>query len=190
MFYVEIIAVIFSLACVILTIRRNVWCWPVGIVGTIAYLYLFLMHQLNADCFLQIVFVMQGIIGWVNWTDGKKNNNLPVTRVNPHAGVRLLSTCLVAYVVLVILLQRYTNSSAIFVDSFVSIASVAANWLLVRKKLESWLLWIVVDIVYIGLFAYKGLYMSSGLYLIFLLLAIQGFYTWNRNLVHYNHGNR
>lgn len=183
MFIIEIIAVVFSLACVYLTIKRNILCWPVGLVGTTAYGFLFYENQLNADMTLQVIFTIQGIIGWWQWKHGAVSKEFPVTNLKPAQYFELFLGSSLAFVIAVLILKFFSNSSVVFVDTFVSIGSIAANWLLVKKKLQSWIIWVIVDAVYIGLFLYKGLYLSSALYLVFLIMAIRGYVAWKKDLV-------
>lgn len=180
MIAIEIIAVIFTLVSVILSIRRNILCWPIGIVGIIAYATLFTTNKLNADFGLQFIFIIQSLIGWWYWNRGQDGGELPVTRLKTKESLTLVGMMVIAYCLIVYLLTNYTNSSMIYLDSFVSIGSVTANWLLVKKKFESWVIWIMVDIAFVTLFASKGLYMSAVLYSIFTCTAINGFVTWRK----------
>lgn len=182
MLIIEIIAVVFSLLCVILTVKQSVWCWPIGILAASAYAIIFFANKLNADFGLQFVFIVQSLIGWRYWYVGTKDSTLQVTNIGMSSAIRLFATCLVVYWVLAIFLWRFTNSSAIWVDTLVSVMSVGATWLLVKKKIEAWFIWAVIDIIYIGLFTHKGLYLSAGLYAIFWGLSIKGYLSWKKVL--------
>ncbi|NOT75064.1 MAG: nicotinamide mononucleotide transporter [Cyclobacteriaceae bacterium] len=181
---IEIGAVIFSLLSVGFAIRRSVWNWPLGIIGVALYLVLFYEVKLFADMILQAVFVVQGIYGWYLWT---KNRNIDhiVNVAVLNLKQRLLIT--VAIVMFSILwaeaLIRYTEASMPYVDALASTLSFAATWTMARRKIECWILWITADIIYIGLFWYKELFLSSGIYTLFLVLAVIGFIRWNKNLI-------
>jgi nicotinamide mononucleotide transporter len=178
----ETIAVSFSLLCVWFSIRKNVWNWPMGIIGVGAYLVLFYDYKLYADMMLQVVFLVQGFYGWYNWGIGRrKNQNIIVS--NLQINQRLVTLIAIALLTLswAMLLQRFTDASLPYVDAFASTTSLAANWLMARKKIENWILWITADLVYIMLFWYKELYLSSGIYLLFLAMAIAGLLTWSKS---------
>lgn len=172
----------FSLLCVWLSIKRNVLNWPAGIIGVIAYLILFYQIQLYADMILQVFFVGQGIYGWYHWQ--KEKISIGAIEV-----LFMTTTQRIFIIILLILitfgwgflLTQYTDGSVPYIDAFAATSSFTANALMARKKIENWILWIVADVVYIGLFWYKELYLSCGIYLIFLVMAITGLITWIKN---------
>lgn len=178
----EAIAVFFSLLCAWFSIRKKVWNWPMGIIGVSAYLVLFYDIKLYADMMLQVFFLAQGFYGWYNWNIGKKENLTIIVSTLPNN--QRFSTVM-AMVLLTfswaMLLQRFTDASLPYLDAFASTTSLAANWLMARKKIENWILWITADLVYIGLFWYKGLYLSCGIYLLFLAMAVVGLRSWSKN---------
>jgi nicotinamide mononucleotide transporter len=178
----EIIAVSFSLLCVWFSVRKSVWNWPMGIVGVSAYLVLFYDIKLYADMTLQVFFLAQGFYGWYNWSSGKRENEKIVVS-SLHNNHRLATVMAIGLLTLswAMLLQRFTDASLPFVDAFASTTSLAANWLMARKKVENWIFWIIADLVYIGLFWYKGLYLSCGIYLLFLAMAVAGFLSWSKS---------
>lgn len=178
---IEIIAVVFSLACIWLAVKKHPLNWPVGLIGVAAYMGLFWQVKLYADMLLQVVFMAQGIYGWYNWL--KRNDSETGIRVSYlNNRQRLAYAALIPLIAFVwsYLLVHYTDASTPYVDAFVATLSLLANWLMAKKKTDNWALWILADIIYVGLFWYKELYLSSGIYVIFLILASKGLIDWNK----------
>ncbi len=177
----EITAVVFSLSCVWLAVKKHVLNWPIGIVGVCAYMILFYREKLYADMFLQLVFIVQGIYGWMNWLK-RKGNEEEIKVIYLVNKQRVLYGILIIFISAIwsYALMTYTNASMPYVDAFAATISLAANWLMAKKNIENWVLWIFADLIYIPLFLYKDLYLSSGIYLIFLILSIKGLIDWSR----------
>ena len=176
----ELIAVAFSIACVVFAARRHIGTWPAGIVAVIAYFVVFVDTKLYADAVLQLVFLAQGIYGWLRWTrgGGASESDGPVDVLRMSERVRLAVLIPLAALLIGIVLSRYTDASRPYVDATVSVLSLAANWLLARRMLENWVLWLTADVIYIWLFLSKGLVASAALYTLFLALAIAGWRAW------------
>jgi nicotinamide mononucleotide transporter len=177
---IEIIAVIFSLVCVYLTTRQNIWCWPTGIIGVIAFFILFYQNNLYSEMSLQIVFLIQSLYGWYNW--GKDKEELPVTKLKLGKFVKHIIYTTFISILIGIMLEAETNSSQPFLDSLTACFSLLANWYLTRKIFQSWVLWIVVDVLLTAMFIRQGLYLSAGLYFVFIALAYKGLLSWKRDL--------
>lgn len=178
---IEIIAVVFSLACIWLAVKKHPLNWPVGLVGVAAYMMLFWQVKLYADMLLQLVFIAQGIYGWYNWMKRKDSETeIQVSYLNNRQ--RLFYVVLIPLIAFAwsYMLVHYTDASTPYVDAFVATLSLVANWLMAKKKTDNWALWILADIIYVGLFWYKELYLSSGIYVIFLILASKGLIDWNK----------
>ncbi len=179
---IEIIAVSFTLLSVILTIKKSIWCWPVGIIGIIVYFYLMVHVKLYADAGLQAFFFIQSVYGWYLWSNRKQKNEFKVTRLSMYNTIIVILILALGTLVCGYILHMYTNASITFIDSFLSIGSIIATQLLTKKKLESWILWMILDIIYVGVFFYKDLTLSSLLYAIFFILAIQGYKSWMKSM--------
>jgi len=180
---VEAIATLFGVAAVWLTIRRNALCWPVGLVQVVLYIYIFYGARLYSDVILHIIYVFLQFYGWYRWR--ASDARMPELHVS-QATAGVLTGCLVTVVLGTAtwgyLMDTYTQAAAAYVDAFVAVCSLTATWLLARKKLESWLFWIAVDVVAIGLYLYKELFITCGLYALFLAMAIGGFFAWRRSM--------
>ncbi|GGJ40280.1 nicotinamide riboside transporter PnuC [Deinococcus roseus] len=175
----ELSANISYLISVWLANRNSVHTWWTGIIGVVLFGLLFFQGQLYADVTLQLFYIVTSIYGWWVWArGGKDHQELPITRVS---ALQLL-TCFGLGVLVTLgygwLLHRFTNASYPFIDSIVMAGSVIAQLMLMNRKLENWLFWIIVDIVAVPLYATKGWYFTSGVYILFLLNAIWGQYTW------------
>jgi nicotinamide mononucleotide transporter len=183
----EKIAVACGLANIYLTVRQNIWCWPVGVVMVSLYVYIFWEAKLYSDAALNVFFLVMQFYGWYHWTRGPVEHATSLSAVTrlSRGGWMLTAVTSAAWTgVTGTLLHAYTDAAAPYPDSFTTILSVIAQFLLTRKILENWILWIVADIVYIGVYTYKGLYWTAGLYVVFLALCVQGYREWRRSMTH------
>lgn len=193
----EAIASFFGVACVWLVVRRNHWSWPIGLIQVILTAIVLWDAKLYAETGLQVVFAFLQFYGWYEWLtapvvgdegvaskshvdllgEGAKIKVERLTRSN------LISSVLITLVMTAVfasLLITLTDARSPIVDSLLASASLVAQYLLARRYLENWVYWILIDIVSIPLFATRSLYWFSGLYVVFLILAIQGFLSWRQ----------
>lgn len=179
----ESIAVVLGLFSVYLVTRQNVWCYPLGIVSVAVYVVIFYDVQLYADMGLQFFFIALQMYGWYEWLHGGENRTeLSVSRAPRRLfGISALFV-LTFSAVLGFLLRTWTDASLPFVDSFLAVLSMAAQWMMAKKYIENWILWCVVNIGSIAMFGYKGLYMTMVLYGVYLILGIAGYYAWSKSL--------
>ena len=179
----EILAVIFGIASVYLSTREHIWSWPTGIVNVSLYFVVFLEAKLYADMGLQVVYLILSVYGWYEWLYGGENRTeLHVSRVTRSLGVRLAVMGIVGAALLGTALARFTDAALPYLDSATTTTSLVAQWMMTRKILENWAVWVVVDVVYIGMFIFKHLYLTAGLYAVFLVLAASGYIQWKRSL--------
>lgn len=180
---IEIIAVVFGLICVWLTVRQNIWCWPTGLVMVSLYIFIFLEAKLYSDMLLQVIYVGLQFYGWHAWLyGGPDRSQLSVSRLAGRDVATWLAVCAAGTLALGGFMSHSTDASFPFPDAFTTTASLIAQWLMGRKKLESWLVWITVDVVSIALYSAKELYLTAGLYAVFLGLATLGFFEWRKTL--------
>ena len=177
----EVLAVILGLACVGLTVRQHVACWPTGLAMVVLYIVVFYRARLYSDMLLQVVYIVLQLYGWHAWVKGgPRRSGLAVSRLPCHAAVAWVDR----------LPRRdrgagHRHAPADRCGPAVSRcvrhnASLIAQWLLGRKVLESWLVWIVVDVFSIGMYLMKDLYLTAALYAVFLVLSVQGYRAWSR----------
>ena len=172
---VEIIAVLCGLANVTLIIRRSIWNYPFGFVMVVLYAFIFYEYQLYSDALLQVYFFFMQIYGLANWSQNRTGDGPIVVETLPGRSFALhLAVTAVGWLVLSGLMARYTDASYPFWDGAIAALSVLAQYMLARRWLESWFLWITVDVLAIGLFITKDLAPTAALYGVFLILAIIG----------------
>jgi nicotinamide mononucleotide transporter len=180
---IEAAAVAFGIASVFLSARQNVWNWPLGIINVALYIIVFHDAKLYADMGLQGVYVVLAAYGWWHWLHGGANHStLRVSRVPLREVVLLTIAFLVGTASLSTLLSRATDASLPLADSALTAASLVAQYMMTRKYVECWLVWIVADVAYVAMFIYKSLWLTAGLYLVFCVLAVVGWRQWRASL--------
>lgn len=181
---IEVIGFVTGVGCVWLAARENIWNWPVAIVNAISFIVVFFGAKLYADCGLQLVYVAISVYGWWSWLHGGRNRSeLPVTRVRASAVPTLALATIAAASILMFLLRRYTDSTVPFWDSLTTAMSLTAQYMLARKIIENWWLWMAADIIYVALYVYKGLYLTAVLYVVFFALCVLGLVRWQKLVV-------
>jgi nicotinamide mononucleotide transporter len=179
---IEVFGFITGAVNVWLLARQNIWNWPIGIANNLAYLILFATSGLYGDAGLQVVYILLAIYGWWIWLHGAGRSDLHVTRTSPVVWIQLTIVTALAGLLLKWFLARFTDSTVPGWDALTTALSLAATYGQCRKLLESWWIWILVDLIYIPLYIYKGLRLTSILYGVFLLLCIFGLRSWAKEL--------
>jgi nicotinamide mononucleotide transporter len=179
----ELIAVAFGLVSVFLSAREKIWSWPTGIVNVGLFAILFWEQKLYADAGLQVIYLVLSIYGWYQWLYGGENRTeLHVSRLTPRLGAILLGIGATGSLALGTLLHRTTDAALPYLDSTLSVFSLVAQYLMTRKVMENWIIWIVLDVVYVAVFVWlKPLYPTAVQYAVFLVLAAMGFVEWRRS---------
>ena len=181
----EHVAVAFGLANVYLTVRQNIWCWPVGVVMVSLYMYIFFNAKLYSDAGLQVFFLVMQFYGWYHWTRGPVEHARSlsaVTRLSAKGWLLTAAGVLTGTVLLGTTMGRLTDAALPYPDALTTMLSVFAQFLLTRKILENWTLWIVADVIYVGIYTSKDLYWTAGLYVVFLVLCVKGYRDWKRDV--------
>ena len=178
----ELVAFLFGATSVYLSVRQKIWSWPTAIVNVALYAWIFGTHGYYSDAGLQVVYFVLSVYGWAHWLHGGENRTvLPVS----HASRRTLVVCAVVGVATWLALGFFTrtlpNAQRPFTDAALTATSLVAQWMMTRKIVENWLLWIAVDLVYIPLWLTAGLPLTALLYTIFLVLAVLGYREWKRD---------
>jgi nicotinamide mononucleotide transporter len=178
---IEYVAALFGIVSVYLVTRQSIWAWPTGIVNVGLYIAVFFAARLYADMGLQVVYLILSVYGWYVWLYGGAHHSaLPVSRTSRRLGITLLLLNAAAWIVLATLLDRHTNAVLPWLDSLLTTSSLAAQWMMTRKLLEHWLVWIMVDVAYVPMYLSRGLYPTAALYAVFLVLAVVGYRDWRR----------
>ncbi|MCK5105615.1 MAG: nicotinamide mononucleotide transporter [Cyclobacteriaceae bacterium] len=184
--YFELFASGLGFVAIFLQIRQNVWYWLVSIIMVSMYIYIYIDAKLYADMSLQVYFLVISFYGWYMWLFGNKQNHqrseLKVSSATKKMiGILTLITIFLFFFIAWILIT-FTNSDLPYWDSFTTALSFVATWMLARKILENWLIWILVDAVSIGIYIYKDLYPTAVLFLFLTVLAFVGYARWKKDL--------
>lgn len=181
---VELVATIFGIACVWLYVRQSVWSWPVGLVQVGLYLWVFFNARLYSDVLLHLVYVVLQVYGWYCWARPVvQAEPRPVTRLAARGWVTWGVAAAAGSLLLGFVMHRFTDAALPYPDAAIAGFSLVAQYLLARKILENWLIWIGVDLLAIGVYAAKGLYLTTGLYAVFLIMAYMGWTAWNKSYI-------
>lgn len=176
----ELSSFILSIITVALNIKQIHWAWLFSILSSALYCLVFFDAKLYGDSGLQIVFILVSIWGWTQWLwRGENQQTISVTRLRaPERIIALLAWCGI-FVLLYFFLKLFTDTDVPMADGFLTAGSLLGQLLLSRKKLENWYVWILVDVLYVGLYLYKGLMLTALLYAIFVVMAIAGARAWS-----------
>jgi nicotinamide mononucleotide transporter len=179
--WLEVIGVITGLLCVYLAAINNIWNWPFAIISVTIYIFIFFEAKLFADMGLQVSFFVVNIYGWYYWSKKPPNSKKhPVTRITQKEIMIAIPAILLFTFVLGSLL-KYTTASYPYIDSFCTACSLVAQVLLARKVIENWLIWIFVDVIYIGVYIYKDLHLTAVMYAIYVGIALMGYIDWKKD---------
>jgi nicotinamide mononucleotide transporter len=180
--WLEPVAVATGIISVYLSVKQRIWSWPTALVNVALYFVVFRDQKLYADMGLQVIYFALSLYGWYEWRYGGENRTeLKVSRATAGMAVALTALAVVGVAVLGTLFARFTDAALPYVDSATATTSLVAQWMMTRKVLENWAVWIAVDVVYVGMFVFKHLYLTSGLYAGFLVLAVMGHVQWRRS---------
>lgn len=205
--WIEIFGVVTGILFVILEVRQSHWLWPLGILTSATYIWVFLSGKFYADMGLQVYYVLISVYGWYFWlrggqrstggtqekrsgsteegstgTDTVSGLSLLVRRVGQKEALQLFAVFLAAWVGLYFLLDRLTDSPVPLGDSFTTALAVVATWMLTRKILEQWWLWVLANAVSMALYLHKGLYPTVLLYAVYTGMAIYGYIEWKKSM--------
>ncbi|KAB7616418.1 nicotinamide mononucleotide transporter [Amylibacter sp. SFDW26] len=176
---IEITAVICGLINVSLIIRRSIWNYPFGFVMVVLYAKIFYDYQLYSDALLQVYYFFIQFYGLWFWLKGREDDGKIIVEFLPKTQyLSYLMTAVVGWLILSTLMANLTDASYPYWDGSIAVLSVLAQFLLSRRNIESWYLWIIVDVLAIGLFVVKDLTPTAALYGVFLVLAIIGLFQW------------
>lgn len=178
----EIIAVVFGLANIYLTVKQNIWGWAAGAVMVSLYIYITFQARLYSDALLNVFFLVMQFYGWYEWTRGPvvhARSLSAVQRLAPRGWAWTAGGVVAGTAALGTVMHRYTNASLPYLDASATALSVFGQFLMTKKYLDNWTLWIIADVLYVFLiYPRKGLYLTAGLYVVFLALCVQGYREW------------
>ena len=184
---VELLGTLFGLIYVWLSIRQSLHTWTAGIITSLLYCWVFFEAKFYAGMGLQGYYLIISIYGLWSWRRGGENSSegetLHVSCTKVNLWVKLFILNLFLTLLMYYLLSRYTDSPIPFGDAFTTSLSIIATWMLARKKIEQWLIWIFIDLISSGLYLYMGLYPTVFLFLVYAVMAVIGYYEWRKELV-------
>jgi len=180
----EILGAILGILYIFFSIRQNILTWPTGLITSVLYVIVFFDARLYADMGLQVYYVVISVYGWYFWLRGK-------TKTQKHSRVRVTSTSLriklaiatiVLYGLILYILIHFTNSDVPHMDSMTTALSIIATWMLAKKYIGQWIIWIFVDAFSAGLYIYKGLWPTVILFAVYTVMAFLGYIEWKKDL--------
>lgn len=178
--WLELVAVVLSLAMVALNLRVNPWAWPFAIAASVLYAVLFAHYRLYGEASLQGLFIVVSFWGWWQWLRGTDAQRRPLAvRALPRSGVAA-TVCAwgLMWLGIGLLLDHITDSDVPYWDALPTAGSVAGQYLLARKWVENWPVWLAVNLISVALFVYKGMWLTVGLYALFAVLSVVGWRAW------------
>lgn len=184
--WIEIAGTVLGIAYIFLSVKQNILTWLMGLLTSILYIYVFFTSKFYADMSLQVYYVWVSIYGWILWAKGKTPNTdkaeLPTTNVGKKMIVKLTIISILLWIGIYFILKEFTDSPIPFGDAFTTAFSIVATWMLARKIIEHWIIWVVVDFISIILYIYKGLYPTAILFVIYTGAAVWGYFEWKKEL--------
>jgi nicotinamide mononucleotide transporter len=178
----ELFGVILGIVTVYLSTIENIWSWPTALLNAGAFAVVFLRSGLYSDAGLQVIYLILSIYGWYEWLyGGKGHTELHVTSTPLRQWPILIAIGVAGWIGLATLTSRIPGAALPYADAALTVTSLIAQYGLTRKYIENWLLWIVADVFYIGMFISKGLRLTAINYAIYLVLAIMGYASWRKS---------
>lgn len=178
----EILSVTLAIAMVLLNIKQSPWAWLFAIASAGLYAIVFYEAKIYGDMALQFVFVAISLWGWYQWLfGGGDRQGIAVSRLTTKGWLIVAATWALAYAIVAAILQAFTDTDVVHIDAFLTAGSLVAQYLLTRKTIENWHLWIGIDLLYIGLYLHKDLYLTAVLYGLFAILALVGLLSWKKS---------
>ena len=175
----ELFAAALGVIAVWLTVKQNPWCWPIGLVMVVLYIWVFLEVKLYSDMLLQVIYAGLQVYGWWQWTrGGAQHQGRTVSHLPLPASLKGLSLGALGSLLLGAAMAHWTDAAQPWLDAALTGFSLVAQMWMAQKRVQCWPLWIAVDVIFVGLFLYKGLYLTAGLYALFTVIAVQGWREW------------
>jgi nicotinamide mononucleotide transporter len=179
----QIIGLILGLLYLWLEYKANIWLWLIGIIMPIVHGILYLTSGLYADAAMNVYYVVAGLYGWFMWSRKPNGSDAAVIKIGHTPLKKIVSLVLayaIAHVLIYYVLVNFTDSTVPFCDSLTTALSIVALWMLSRKYIEQWLVWLVVDAITVGLYLYKEIPITAGLYTLYTCMALAGYFRWRR----------
>jgi nicotinamide mononucleotide transporter len=182
--WAELIGALLGIAMVLCNMRQIHWGWPLAFASSLLYVLVFAGSKLYGEASLQIFFAATAIWGWLQWLRGKAADGqaLRVQQLSSSLTIKLIAISLISTGAIGLFLRQFTDTDVPWLDAVPTALSLVATYLLGKKYIENWPLWIVINMLSMGLFAYKGLWLTVGLYAVFAMMAVLGWQAWRVHL--------
>jgi len=171
----EVIAVVFSIAYTVLITYENILCWPAAIIASIIFIYLVYGKRLIAETVLHAFYLLAAVYGWITWGTSE---GFQVNRYGLKVNLALILIGIALVIISGFLLKKFFSAALPYIDSFTTIFSFIATYMMAHMVLENWLYWIVIDSVSVFMYAKRGLYIGAVLFAIYSVLAVNGYIQW------------
>ena len=179
--WTEILGFVTGGVCVLLAARRNIWNFPIGILNNVVFFVVFAGAALYADAGLQVVFLVLAVMGWVGWLRHRGRDDKALVVSTPRRAILPMALATVALTaVIAFALHFYTDSTTEIADAATTAVSLVAQYMLNRRWIENWFVWIAVDVAYVALYLSKGLVITGGLYVLFIAFCVVGYVGWTK----------
>jgi nicotinamide mononucleotide transporter len=185
--WIEVCGALISLIYLVFSIKQKIWLWPFGILSALFYMIIYFQSKFYADMGLQVYYLVISIYGWIIWSPSVRRQDqndkvLLVSTTDSKLWIVLGMIILSLWGAMYFILANLTDSEIPGWDAFTTAASIVATWMLARKLIEHWLLWIIIDLISMGLYIYKGLYPTAVLFAVYSIMAIVGYRAWRNEL--------
>ncbi len=185
---IELTGALLGLLYIFFSIRQHILTWPTGLFTSLLYTFVFFQSGFYADMGLQVYYVAISIYGWYFWLRGGKHrvpdesHHVPVKKTPVKRFILSFAVTVFIYVLILVILLNFTDSTVPYMDSMTTALSITATWMLARKYIEHWLIWIFVDLFSAGLYIYKDLWPTAVLFLVYTAMAFVGYIEWKKDL--------
>lgn len=180
----ELVAMLLALAYVLLVLKQSLWCWPAALLSTILYTHIMWHSALLSDALLQLYYAGMAIYGWWRWQQIKHEGNgqqAPVYEWSLNRHLLLIALTAIAGMVLGHFMATYTHADYAYIDAQTTCFSIMATFLVARKLVSNWLYWVMIDAISIYIYAQKQLYFTTGLFMLYTVIALAGYISWRRH---------
>lgn len=183
--WLDVLGTTLGLLYLYLEMKENILMWIVGCIMPVVYIFVLFDKGIYADCAMEVYYFLAGVYGFAYWLRGKNKQGTPVAISHTPRKLKnmLWVYALVLWMVLATVLDKYTDSTVPYTDGLTTALSIIALWMLSRKYIEQWWVWLVVDLISSGLYIYKGIYGRALLYGIYTVMAIYGLYVWKQRML-------
>ena len=181
----EIIAVALALVYVIFAVKENSWCWYAAFVSVTIYIFICYQSKLYHETFLQVFYLIMAVYGYLQWKKKDKKNETDTLQISTWSNKLLLYTIITSAFVSIIvgyLFATYTSASMPYLDAPITIFSLLATYMVTKKIIQNWIFWVLIDLASIFLYAARGLNLTAGLYGLYVIIALIGYFEWKKKL--------